>query len=100
MFEEAQFHYATARDIRKVIPNKQAILDLYKRPTNDMDPSNAIDGEIKKNVHKQVISQYQAPVPEKDKNRVPDYAWFSGVHTDITTLLYTAPPQGWTGQDR
>lgn len=103
MFEEAQHHYKTARDLRTVKPDKQTTLELWRKPVNQpTEASLAMQARIESNVSKHALLIYQNYEGDEETVRQQslkkDLAWFSGKHNDMATIVYTPPPQGWTTQ--
>jgi len=103
MFKEAQDHYKAARDLRTIKPDKQTTLELWRKPVNQpTDASLAIQAGIEANINKHTMLVYQNYEGDEETVRQQslkkDLAWFSGKHNDMSTIVYTPPPQGWTTQ--
>lgn len=103
LFEEASHHYEQARALRQAKPQRDEVLQLWrKKPQESDDQAEAMAAAIHRNVHKAVLQTYQnydGDIYElARRDAAKDLSHFPGKHDDMCTVLYTPPPQGWTGQ--
>lgn len=103
LFEEASHHYEQARALRQAKPQRDEVLQLWrKKPQESDDQAAEMAAAIHRNVHKAVLQTYQnydGDIYElARRDAAKDLSHFPGKHDDMCTVLYTPPPQGWTGQ--